>query len=533
MSLETTKKTSMKRKLFLYMIILAVIITSFLGLGMLLLGNYSSTKQSVSKDLSFQLSVYDRQINNYFDNLSMMASSLSENISQITESYLNNKNIEFTDLNDNLENITGLQKAVFHKLHEELLKTDCSGAFIIFNATVNTKVENAEKSKTGLYFERSSIDARDNSVLLYRGIAELGRDEGIMPHRKWRLEFNTDYINNWDYLLFKASLPIEKSTYLSDAFILPGTSEKAMHYIIPVISSDNILYGYCGFEISETYFKTHFAQGTQLKHLTCLFTKKQDKTIDTSKCFFAGIHNGYFLSPVGTLKMNDINDELITITGESDYVGLIKEINICNNTYFLSVMTPKIDYTKKATTHTIQNISLVVLILCIAIVICIYFSRKFLKPLLDGIEQIKKQEHKNSKSTFVEIDDLFIFLTKQDELQQIENSTLKKKQEEQLDELNKAKTEIARLSYSRKNEVDPDDYEMFKNGIKSLTKTEVTIFKLYLEGKSAEEILNICQIQQSTLKYHNHNILSKLGVSSRKQMLRYATLLKQEDNNIL
>lgn len=38
-------------------------------------------------------------------------------------------------------------------------------------------------------------------------------------------------------------------------------------------------------------------------------------------------------------------------------------------------------------------------------------------------------------------------------------------------------------------------------------------------------------IRESTLKFHNHNILEKLGVSSRKQMLRYATLLKQETQN--
>lgn len=59
------------------------------------------------------------------------------------------------------------------------------------------------------------------------------------------------------------------------------------------------------------------------------------------------------------------------------------------------------------------------------------------------------------------------------------------------------------------------------------------MFELYLEGKTAEEILEICAIQKSTLKYHNHNILGKLGVSSRKQMLRYAALLKQENGETL
>ncbi len=38
-------------------------------------------------------------------------------------------------------------------------------------------------------------------------------------------------------------------------------------------------------------------------------------------------------------------------------------------------------------------------------------------------------------------------------------------------------------------------------------------------------------IRESALKFHNHNIPEKLGISSRKQMLRYATLLKQETQN--
>lgn len=74
---------------------------------------------------------------------------------------------------------------------------------------------------------------------------------------------------------------------------------------------------------------------------------------------------------------------------------------------------------------------------------------------------------------------------------------------------------------------------MFKVGLKTLTKTEKQIFRLYLDGKTADEIMEICRIQKGTLKYHNHNILGKLGVSSRKQMLRYATLLKQENDGSL
>lgn len=48
---------------------------------------------------------------------------------------------------------------------------------------------------------------------------------------------------------------------------------------------------------------------------------------------------------------------------------------------------------------------------------------------------------------------------------------------------------------------------MFKIGLKELTKTEKTVFDLYLQGKTAKEIADILNIRESTLKFHNHNIL--------------------------
>ena len=64
---------------------------------------------------------------------------------------------------------------LFDELEEELLKADASGAFIMLNATVNTGEANSDKSKTGLYFQRSTLDRTDETLLLFRGNAELGR----------------------------------------------------------------------------------------------------------------------------------------------------------------------------------------------------------------------------------------------------------------------------------------------------------------------------------------------------------------------
>lgn len=441
--------------------------------------------------------------------------------------------ISFKDLNDSPEHINGVQSAIFDTLLEELLKTDCSGAFIILNATVNSSIENADLSKTGLYFQRGTLDETDETVLLFRGIAELGKANDILPHRKWRLEFKTDLIPSYNEYVSEASLPLEKSCFITDVLTLPGTSERAMHFMVPIIGSDGTVYGLCGFEICENYFKTHYAQPTQLTHLTCMLTSKQEGIIVPSTGFSAGVLGGYYLPPQGDLTIEDIGNGLVNLNGSSSYVGMTKNISLCSQgEYVLTVMIPKAEYDEMVASNIISLLLLVFLLIFATVAFCIIFSRRFVSPLLKGLEQIRKQEHREATSTFVEIDDLFVYLAEQDRLNDEEKEALRRERDKNADDLESQKAEIDRLAYSRKSEIDPDDYEAFKMGIKSLTKTERIIFELYMSGKTAKEIMDELGIQESTLKYHNHNILGKLNVSSRKQMLRYATLLKQENGGL-
>lgn len=59
-----------------------------------------------------------------------------------------------------------------------------------------------------------------------------------------------------------------------------------------------------------------------------------------------------------------------------------------------------------------------------------------------------------------------------------------------------------------------------------LTPTERIIFDLYAAGMSSKDILKDQNIKENTLKYHNRNIYSKLGVSSRRQLLETAAALQ-------
>ena len=76
------------------------------------------------------------------------------------------------------------------------------------------------------------------------------------------------------------------------------------------------------------------------------------------------------------------------------------------------------------------------------------------------------------------------------------------------------------------------DQEMLEKGkylitqLPTLTPTEKTIYDYYVEGKAAKDILVLLDIKENTLKYHNKNIYSKLGVSSRKQLIELACFMK-------
>ena len=92
-----------------------------------------------------------------------------------------------------------------------------------------------------------------------------------------------------------------------------------------------------------------------------------------------------------------------------------------------------------------------------------------------------------------------------------------------------AKSEIDRLAEQHKAEIEPDAYHYFVENLSMLTPAEYRIYELYLSGKSAKQIAEILHITENTIKYHNKNIYSKLGISSRKQLLRFAALKQHRD----
>lgn len=69
--------------------------------------------------------------------------------------------------------------------------------------------------------------------------------------------------------------------------------------------------------------------------------------------------------------------------------------------------------------------------------------------------------------------------------------------------------------------------------LRTLTLREREVFDLYIGGKNSKEIMALLGIGANGLKFHNRNIYSKLGISSKKELLRYAAVLASEKETAL
>ena len=541
-------RRSLRWRLFGSMLLLTAILTFVLVSSLFLLGRFNSTKKQFAQTLSLQMAVFERDMSSYWEKTAVLGINLSQEMTELLEEYLAEQKISFDQLTDSAVHIAGVQETVIGPLCQTLRRSECSGAFVLFNATINSRLEYSATSRSGLYIQKSGNDVANDDLLLYRGLAEAGKSYGIMPHWKWRLEFKSDLFPNYEELITDASLPLESAYRITDLFTIPGTSESAVLMTVPLIGSDGIIYGLCGFEVNQSYFKLLHEQPSNLPQMVCLLTTGEKGILNAEAGLSCGISNGYYFAPKGTLETKKIGGGLELFLGDtSSYIGVSKELVVScrEGTITAAVLIPKEDYDREIIKSSMQTVLLILLLLFFTVVCCFHFSRRFITPILKSLEKIKSENRDGETSYIMEINDLFAFLAEQDRKHEQDLAALTQEireaqnEKEQLQEAfdraqekyESAQAEISRLAYDRKQEIDPADYQRFLQGINALTPTEHKIFNYYLSGKNVKEILSIADIKESTLRYHNKNIYGKLGVNSLKQLLRYATLMERNTEN--
>ena len=116
----TSPFRTLRGKLFLYMLIVSAAIVTAIFIGYFMIGRSESTGKVYNEKLSFQMDVFRRDVFTRMDSLELNTSLLAEETRSSIASYLNEKNIRFADLNDNLEAIESLETILFQTLMERI-----------------------------------------------------------------------------------------------------------------------------------------------------------------------------------------------------------------------------------------------------------------------------------------------------------------------------------------------------------------------------------------------------------------------------
>ena len=532
------KEKSMKRKLFVYMFFLVTAISVTLLMGLFLFGRIGTTEQDFHKNLSIQSEYFTNNMETYWDDLASMNIALGETMQSTLETSLNNQGLTFSQLQDNPNALYSLENDLIQPLSQFLERANCSGAYIQLDTTINSTLENANNQRSGVYLQKNSTSVSKEDLILYRGIANVGKKHGIMPHRKWRQEFDVTLVPDYEEL--KTG---DFDYSLSDIIQLPYTEERIALLRVPLVGKDGTFYGLCGFEISQSWFKYAHTQPSTLNHLTCLLVPDDIKIL-TEKGFSTGSRNGFYYLPKGSLEVKQMSNGLLKIIGQDrSYIGFKSRVPISKNqTYSTFVMILDSDYNRAIAKSNIELFFFTILLLLFVLLGCSYFSQRYLTPILQGLDQLRKDKKNQTRYSVQEIDDLLDFLSIQD--YEVENKMLSlelemqenRKKLEQIEneheliqrEYDKARMEVERLAKKREVDVDEEEYNRFLECLATLTRKEKEILDLYVKGYSSKDILETLNITDNTLKYHNRNIYSKLGVKSRKQLLMYMTLLQNK-----
>ena len=533
-----SKERSMKRKLFVYMFFLVTTISITLLMGLFLFGRLGTTEQDFHKKLSIQSEYFTKNMENYWDDLASMNIALADNMEAILEKTLANQGLTFQQLQDNPNAIYSLENDMIQPLGQYLERSNCSGAYVQLDTTINSTLDNAQTQRSGVYLQKTTMSYSKEDLILYRGIANIGKKHGIMPHRKWRQEFDITLVPDYEEL--------KKGNFdysLSNIIQLPYTGERIALLRVPLVGKDGTFYGLCGFEISQSWFKFAHTQPSTLNHLTCLLVPDSDSII-TNEGFSTGSQNGFYYMPNGDLSIKPIGNNLLRIISKNrNYIGVKNTVKISKNqTYSTYVMILDSDYNQAIAKSNIELFFFTIVLLLFVFLGCSFFSQRYLSPILKGLEQLRKDNKNSMRYDVQEIDDLLDFLSSKD--YEVENKMLtlelemqeNRKKLEQIEneheliqrEYDKARVEVERLAKKREADVDEEEYKRFLECLATLTRKEKEILDLYVKGYSSKDILETLNITDNTLKYHNRNIYSKLGVKSRKQLLMYMTLLNNK-----
>lgn len=497
---------SMQRRLRLYWMSMALAVFASLVLILSFAGVFSDPAQKLSDALTLQQCNTVSALSDQLSGLTAQCVALSETVTKEVSNTLMEHGAVFDDLCDNQSLIAEVEEALYGPIHATLRASDCSGVFLLLNATTNTGLENAEESRMGLYLRYSDLNrtgSANQHLIYFRGISEIARRQQVQMHNRWNMEFDTTYLPGYDDFMGTPVSRLADGGVWSERTHLKDTWEDVLLFYVPVLGGDGEVCGLCGIELSELYFRLSYPSiDSNYGGMVTVLTPLEGGELLLNKAML-GESKGLRLEPKGTLKCKEGTYYNIYSSENEQYIGLhqvLRCASVSGRELAVVTLLPQSSYDKMAaSSRTVWIIGSMAFLLCM-LSLALFLSRRFVKPITLSIKAIQASPAQQQRSGISEIDELLAFIQSKAGQQQIS------------DEL-------------------PPNIETFFSEftcrVEQLTPMERTVLQYYIDGYEISEIAQRAFISINTAKKHNTNMNRKLGVSTREELTLYIDLFRR------
>ena len=527
-------KPSMRRRLLLYMGALAALLLFSLFAVLLLLGQLKSPREEMKKSLTFQMEAFRSDVTSLWRNVSVMGVHLSEDMTALIEERVK----DFDALSGSADALEQLEASMLGPLCQYVQQADCSGGFVLLSVSLNPDA--AADSFSGLYVQRSNAEHTTSDLLLYRGMADIGRQHRVMPHRKWAQEFCPADFPGLADQLEAASAPIGRACRTTELLTLPGTTEQAILLSVPMVGADGRVYGLCGFSVNQTYFSAHHAQPSAVSNLACVLSDAAEG-LDIQKGLLTYPAGGFCFVPDELLAEKSLRGGLSAFVGtELSFVGILEPFTVAAGDeapHDLTVLIPKSDYDRALLKSRLEAAGVLMLLLFFAVSCCLFYTRRYLRPILRDIERLK-DESGGTQMTFDELQPvsarlrsheqtITVLETEKLDLQgQVEH--MQSQVVDTQEQLDDSLAELRRLAYLGKKELDPADYQKFLEGYAKLSSKELEICAALAKGLSARQCAEQTGNALSTIDTYRKRVYEKTNIHRVRQLRLCYALMQLE-----
>lgn len=551
-------KRSMRGRFIIYLLSLVLLAGSAMLILLNVIGIVQPPSHDIDRFLEYELNTRTNDIKRQMNALAAHNIDLSQQLQNDIDRVMLEQGIynNYDALNNNPEALTAIQQASYQTLAAKMQQAPASGALYLINASVNTNM--LEPTYNGLFLKFTNIYSENtlfNETCMFRGNPQVARNNNISLYSTWQLELNVHAYPQADKLLHAKENNISQQYILTDVTHLKESWEQSRLFLMPINSNNGRIIGICGFEISSVYFQQRTKQANYKGYplITAILDKKADNEYQGQLSNPASFVNS-------TIKTSSDGEHELFTAGQERFIGFTAPLTVGASEHRVAVMLS-----------------------------AGYFSKKYVDPLVADLQQLQQNPDAPPQANVLELNQFFEFLQNHSEQQaeklrqlQSENNQLQKQYglaairlqeaqekqkqtanqyihlEEQLaalqneiqqvrlqmeqtqqeklqaqqereqaqQQFNFAQAALEKAIEKKLESVDPDSYQMFIDNLATLTPKEEDIFNLYVQGCSTKAIISQLGITENTLKYHNKNIYSKLGVKTRKELLQYIELMR-------